>query len=156
MKYGKIKNGTIIYYFRTDNGEWAGGNCQCLFKNCRDEKDGLYTAAEAISLLSLKPITATADFNGNYGDYNFAETETEIKLLDMTDTAKKEANKKQIEAEIISLKKQLAETDYITIKYSEAKSGARPFNNGEEEKCLDVIAERETTREKIRLLELQL
>lgn len=151
MKYGLIKNGCVREILTTDTqGNWLSDNI------AYDANNNRLTAAQMIAKRNLKPITAPNDFNGKYGDYNFAETETEIKLLDMTDTAKKENKKKQIESEIISLKKQLAETDYVTIKYSEAKSGARAFNNGEEEKCLDVIAERETTREKIRLLELQL
>ena len=153
MKYGKVIDSKLAYYGNDDLGYWQGR----IEYNDKDER---LTAAQMIAKHNLKPklkpIITPSDFNGRYGDYNFAETETEIKLLDMTDTAKKENKKKQIEAEIISLKKQLAETDYVTIKYSEAKSGARAFNNGEEEKCLDVIAERETTREKIRLLELQL
>ena len=151
MKYGYIKNDNIFEIITVaNNGEWQSGAIE------RRSDGERLTADEMIAKHNLKPITTPQEFNGRYGDYNFAETETEIKLLDMTDTAKKETNKKQIEAEIISLKKQLAETDYITIKYSEAKSGARVFNNGEEEKCLSIIAEREVTREKIRLLELQL
>jgi len=149
MKYGYIKKNKVIYVGRIDGDNWYG-------RIEYDENDNQLTAQEMIAKHSLKPITTPNDFNGRYGDYNFSETETEITILDMTDTAKKENKEKTIKTEIATLKRYLAETDYITLKYSEAKSGAREFNNGEEEKCLQVIAEREAKREQIRLLELQI
>lgn len=81
MKYGKIKDSKIIYYGRADNDKWQG----IIEYNDKGER---LTAEEMIAKHNLKPITTPTDFNGNYSDYSFVESDTGITVGALTKAAR--------------------------------------------------------------------